>query len=107
MRVHFKILYKPKLDAVISSQVPLFTMFMSLQKYFFVLIYFIPEISCGYLNSTTYGSHKAGRIGRFFGLFNIVSFRDDVCNSTTPGVQGITREILVTEGEKELALGRG
>ena len=51
--------------------------------------YLISEISCGYVNSTTFGNHKAGRIGRFFGLFNIVSFRDDECNSTTPAVRGI------------------
>ena len=56
--------------------------FMLLKIYFLFLIYFIPGISCGYVNSTAYGSHKASRIERFFGLFNIVSFRDDECNSS-------------------------
>ena len=61
---------------------------MLLKIYLLVLIYFIPGISCGFLNSNTYGTYKAGRTGRFFGLFNIVSFRDDECNSTTQGVRG-------------------
>ena len=86
--VRSKILLKPKHDAIILSQVQPFTMFMFC-FYLLVLIYFVPGISCGYVNSTTYGSHKAGRTGRFFGLFNIVSFRDDECNSTTQGVRGI------------------
>ena len=70
-------------------------MFILLNVYFLVGNYFISEIFCGYVNSTTFGNHKAGRIGRFFGLFNIVSFRDDECNSTTQGVRGIISNIKI------------
>ena len=89
VRVHSQILFKPRLNAIILSQVLIFAMFILLQIYFLVGNYFLSEISCGYVNSTTFGNHEAGRIGRFFGLFNIVSFRDDECNSTSTGVRGI------------------
>ena len=83
-----QILFKPKLDAIILSQVLPSAMFLHLNIIFLVLTCFLSDISCGYINSTTNGTQKTGRKGRFFGLFNIVSFRDDECNSTTTGVQG-------------------
>ena len=64
-------------------------MFLYVKIYFLVWNYLISSISCGYINSTAHGAHEAGRNGRFFGLFNIVSFRDDECDSTMTGVQGI------------------
>ena len=90
------ILLKTKLDAVILSQVPPSAMFLHLNIIFLVWTCFISDVSCGYINSTTNGTHKAGRNGRFFGLFNIVSFRDDECNSTTTGVQGTFECIMQT-----------
>ena len=47
------------------------------------------------------GGNKEDRRGKFFGIFNIVSFPNDVCNGTND-MQG--KEIRVSPGLLELSL---